>query len=367
MMRKKSILFILMATFLLLLAACGENDEASSGDSATENDKNAEENSGEEYILKLAHSYPQVALHHKYVEWLNDEVKERSDGRLSIDIYPDAQLMGEDQEISAMVQGQVDMIHSDSGVFGSFDPIWQFFDLPFIFDYDPNDINVFMDAKQEFIESENGGRKIQKMMEGKGIKVLSLSSTDLYGTIWTGSSDTMITDLNSMEGMKIRTTGGSVTANTMSAAGASGVSISGPELTTALQQGTVDGMSTSPLYVYDNKLPVETQTVYPVTSYVMPVLISIESFEALPEDLQAILVEAGRDLEEYADEVVRELGADVNEKLKEEQSIETYYPTEQEIEALKKATEVVYDEYVEEVPEAKELIEEALKLRDEGN
>lgn len=357
-MKNKQALFILLTMFLLLLAACG-------GESEGTGEADAQGNADSEHVLKLAHAYPQVALHHKYVEWLNEQVIERSDGRLSIDIYADAQLMDEDQEISGLVQGQIDMVHSDSGVFGSFDPLWHFFDLPFIFDYDPNDINVYMDAKKAFIESEDGGRKLAKMMEDKGIKVLSLSSTDLYGTVWTGSSDKVITNIGSMDRMKIRTTGGPVTANTMSAVGASGMSISGAELTTALQQGVVDGMSTSPLYVYDNKLPVETQTLYPITSFVMPVLISMNSFEKLPEDLQNILVEAGRDLEDHADQLVRELGVDVNEKLQEDLDIETYFPTEEEMEEYKKATEVVYDQFLENVPEAEELIEEALRLRDE--
>src|SRR5699024_11986133 len=60
-------------------------------------------------------------------------------------------------------------------------PIWYFFDLPFLFNYDPNDNDVYMDNKKAFVESEEGGRKVAAMMEEKGVKVLSMSSTDIYG------------------------------------------------------------------------------------------------------------------------------------------------------------------------------------------
>ena len=38
---------------------------------------------------------------HTVMEWFNDEGRKRSEGRSSIDIYPNAQLMFPDQEMSA--------------------------------------------------------------------------------------------------------------------------------------------------------------------------------------------------------------------------------------------------------------------------
>src|SRR5699024_7523411 len=120
-----------------------------------------------------------------------------------------------------------------------------------------------------------------------------------------------------------------------------------------------------PLYVYDNKLPIKTQTLLPLISYVMPFMISMETFESLPEDLQDILVETGAELEEYADQLVRDEASDVFEKLKDEQDIETYYPTEDEINEWIEVTKEVYDIYTEEEPRAVELIEEAERIKKE--
>jgi len=362
-------------SLVLILAACGSSDDAESADEgesaeaeestdeASESDEQA--GSDEEYVLKLAHSHPQASMHHLYVEWFDEQIQERSDGRLKIESYSDGQLMPSDQEIPAMLQGQIDMVHSSSAIAGSFDPIWYFFDLPFLFNYDPNDNDVYMDNKKAFMDSEDGGQKVAKMMEDKGIKILSMSSTDMYGTVWTGDADNLVTDTDSIDGLKIRVPGGPVAAETLKTVGASGTSIPGPELPTALQQGVVDGMIIVPLYVYDNKLPIETQSLYPLISYVMPFMISMDTFESLPEDLQDILVETGKDLEVYADELVREKGADVFDKLLDEQGVETYFPTEEEINEWMEATEVMYENYAEEEPRAVELIEEAERIREE--
>src|SRR5699024_1899180 len=182
----------------------------------------------------------------------------------------------------------------------------------------------------------------------------------------TGDEKNLVTDTASVKGLKIRVPGGPVAAETLKNLGGSGTSIPGPELPTALQQKVVDGMVIVPLYVYDNKLPIKTQSLYPLISYVMPIMISMEKFESLPEDLQEILVETGKDLEVYADELVREEGADVFEKLEEEQGVKTYYPSDNEIAEWKEATKDIYDNFSEEEPRAVELIEEAERIKNEG-
>ncbi|MFS0577057.1 TRAP transporter substrate-binding protein [Sporosarcina sp. 179-K 3D1 HS] len=362
---RKSLSVLFMAILLLVLTACGDGGQKEEVTATSGNGGTASGKSGEEYVLRLVHSHPQASLHHQYVEWFDAEIQERSNGRLKIEAYSDGQLMPSDQEIPAMLQGQVDMVHSSSAIAGSFDPIWHFFDLPFLFNYDPNDNDVYLDNKKAFIESENGGRKVAKLMEEKGVKVLSMSSTDMYGTVWTGAEKNLITDPGSAKGLKIRVPGGPIASETLKMVGASGTSIPGPELPTALQQGVVDGMVIVPIYVYDNKLPIKTQSLYPLISYVMPVMISMDKFNSLPEDLQEILVETGRDLEEFADQLVREKGADVFEKLKAEQGVETYYPTDEEIEAWKEATKGMYDKYLKDEPRAAELIEEADRIKEE--
>lgn len=340
---------ILLLVSSLLLGACSSST-------------NGVADAKETYVLRVSHPYQMGTLHHEYMEWFDKEIQKRSGGRLSLEIYSDSQLMPPEQEIPGILQGQIDITHSLSSIAGSFDPIWYFFDLPFLFNYDPKDPNVYLDSRKEFIESEKGGRLLGKMAEEKGLKVLAMGSTDLYASLWTAKENKMITDTSSASGLKLRTPGGQVAPDTLKAIRASGISIPGTELPTALQQGVVDGLITVPLYLYDNKLPVKTQTLYPFVNYVMPVIMSQKKFNSLPKDLQNILVETGKDLEQHADQTVRKKIAEVYKKLEKEQGIKTYYPTPKEIEQWKEITEPAWDSYAQKEPRAAELIKEAKRL-----
>ena len=65
--------------------------------------------------------------------------------------------MPPDQEMPALLQGQIDMSHTRSPVLAGYDPVWNVYELPFIFDYDPNDTSVFIENRIKFNQSENGG------------------------------------------------------------------------------------------------------------------------------------------------------------------------------------------------------------------
>lgn len=330
-----------------MLSACSNSANSSENENAGKSEEN-------EYVLTLTHGYGTTHFMHTFMEWFNEELQQRSDGRLSLQIYPNAQLMPIDQEVPSLLQGQVDMIHSSSPVLTSFDPIWNFFELPFIFDYDPENPSVYLENRSHFNNHEKGGQWIKNRMEEKGIKVLGIGYIDIFGSLFT--TDQLVTDVDSAKGLKVRSAGGIITPETIKALGASSVTISGAEAITAMQQGVVDGTLTTPMYVYDAKLPVKTYTVAPLFNPVTPVMISLEKFHSLPKDLQDILVETGEDYEQYVKETINQSILDQLPKLESEMGIEVYYPTQQELEAMKEATNSSWELFEKEVEGGKELI-----------
>lgn len=347
-------LSILIFVITLFMAAC-----SSTSSSNEESGKNTAENSSEEnYKFTMAHGYPTNHIHHKSAEWFNEQLQERSGGRLSIEIYPNAQLVPPSQEVSAMLQGQVDMVHSLSMSLSSSYPIWNIFELPFIHNYDKDDPSVYLKTRSEFILSENGGQKVAEAMEKEGVKVLGMGYSDYFGGLFT--KDKLVTSLENSNGLKIRSGGGIITPETIKALGSSSITISASESVTALQQGLVDAMLTTPKHVYDTNLPVKYFTVMPLFNTVSPMLISKQKFDALPKDLQDILIEVGREYTKFAEETVMAAMSNTLTNLENERGIEIYYPTEEELKEFKEATQSSWVLYEKEVEGGTELIK-ALK------
>lgn len=336
---------------MFFLAACGKSVE-------TNTQVNSQ--SGEEkYVLKLAHGFTTANFMHTFMEWYNEEIQKRSNGRLSIEIFPSGQLMPVDQEMPAILQGQIDMSHATSPVMASFDPIWNFYEMPFIFDFDPKDPGVFLENRMKFNQSETGGQKIAKKMEERGLKVLAFGFVDMFGSVYTTDADNLVTGPDSAKGLKLRTPGGMIGPETAKAIGASSVTIAGAEVVTALQQGTVDGLLTTPIYANDAQLPVESFSMVPMLNSVTPLIISKSKFDSLPEDLQQILVETGKDLEEHAFQMVLEKAKTAYETL-ENKGVKIYYPTDEEKAEWEKATQPAREAFVNQVEGGQELLD-ALK------
>ncbi|MBM4763667.1 TRAP transporter substrate-binding protein [Bacillus sp. B15-48] len=354
----KRVKLFLSIVFILFLAACGNSNQSSEPSSTEEkNDTDSQETANDEsYVLKMSHGFPTGAFHHTFMEWFADEVETKSDGRLKIEIYPTGQLMPPDQEVPAMLQGQIDMSHSSSPVLAGFDPIWNFYELPFLFESDSDDPSVYLEEKIKFNQAENGGQQIVRLMEEKGLKVISLNFVDMFGSVFTTSTDNMITTPESANGLKLRTPGGLIGPETVKAIGASGMTIAGSEVITALQQGVVDGLLTTPLYAHDAQLPIKSFSAVPVFNSVTPVVMSLSKFDSLPEDLQEVLLQAGRDLEIYAKEQVGEKAKTVFSNL-ENQGVEIFYPTEDEMAQWEEATQPAKELFMNEVEGGKELLE----------
>ncbi|MEC1524998.1 TRAP transporter substrate-binding protein [Neobacillus niacini] len=358
---KKFSLVLCLLMVMIFGVACGNSTQSTSESKNVTNGSSSSGSNNEKYVLKLAHGYPTEAFHHTHMQWFAEEVKKRSDGRLTIEIYPSAQLMPVDQEAPSILQGVIDMSHSSSPTLASFDPIWNVYELPFIFKYDPKDPAVYLENREKFNHSENGGKLIAKKMEERGLKVLAYAYTGTFGALFTNDINKEITNPESVKGLKIRTPGGIITPETVKSLGASSMTISGAEIIPALQQNVVDGLLTSALYASDAKLPVKTFTVAPVFNPLTPVIISLKKFESLPKDLQDILVETGIDLEAHVKEVVTKGEIEAYQKLEKEMGVKFYYPTDKEIEEWKKATKPALELFEKQVDGGKELLEELSK------
>lgn len=93
----------------------------------------AKSHPGEVRVLKLAHSLNTQHPVHKTLEYMARLVKEKSDGRLIIQIFPGEQLGEEKECIESLQLGYLGMTKISSAVMESFVPKMQVFGLPYLF------------------------------------------------------------------------------------------------------------------------------------------------------------------------------------------------------------------------------------------
>ena len=87
---KKALSILLILVMVFTLAACGGNDD---GKGSAE---------GEKIVISIGHTDSSSRSTNVAGEWLNDYLSEKTDGRITVQMYPDGQA-GDDPDIAAGV------------------------------------------------------------------------------------------------------------------------------------------------------------------------------------------------------------------------------------------------------------------------
>lgn len=251
-------------------------------------------------VLKLAHSLDiEHPVHHALV-FLAKRVKEKSDGRMRIDIYPTEQLGSERDCIEHVQLGILAMTKTSSGPMEGFVPAIRVFGLPYLFRDSNHMWKVF-----------NGpiGQELLAAGEGKGLRGLCFYDAGARSFYTTEKPIETPADL---AGLKIRVLKSEMSMRMIRAMGGSPTPIDWGELYTSLQQGVVDGAENNPPSYY-------TSRHYEITKYYsldehlrLPdmLVISPRIWRGLSSEAQKILTEAVAESVAYE----RELWAKMEEK-----------------------------------------------------
>lgn len=171
------------------------------------------------------------------------EVAEKnSDGELEIQLFPSGQLGGELEMVSQVRLGSLDMAMTGSGVVANIEPAFSITELPFIWKSDKAAWKVL-----------NGpiGQKLLARLDSKGIKGLGWGVWGMRGLLTNGFAINSPADL---KGKKIRIIENPLYVQTIRAFGANPVPMAWPEVYSALQQKTIDGVETNYHGMADAKL-----------------------------------------------------------------------------------------------------------------
>lgn len=192
----------------------------------------------EHKVLKLAHGLDPTHPVHKAMEFMAERVKENSDGKLEIEIYPSAQLGSEQECVELLQIGSLAMTKVSAAILESFTDNYKVLGLPYIFRSKEHSFRV--------LDGEIGKELLASTERYwiKGLCFYDAGSRSFY------TINQPVKKPDDLDGLKIRVMKSQTAMQLVSAMGGSPTPISWGELYTALQSGVVDGAENNPPSFY---------------------------------------------------------------------------------------------------------------------
>jgi tripartite ATP-independent transporter DctP family solute receptor len=249
--------------------------------------------------LKLAHNLERSHVVHQALDEMAKQVKQLSDGKMTIRIYPSSQMGSARETLELLQNGALDMTKSSASDLESFDNVYAIYNLPFLFKDQAHFNNVVFG---------NVGKEIMESTKDKGFFALSAY---VAGTrsFYAGKPITKPEDL---KGLKIRVQASPTTIKMIELMGGSPTPISFGEVYTAMQQGVVDGA--------ENNVPSWVQTRHIEIAKVFSedehasipdfLVISTKTWNKLTPEQKEILQKAAKYSETYQQKLWTKIDAD---------------------------------------------------------
>ena len=236
---------------------------------------------GEKVVIKFptVHGDPK-SLFNQGGSRVGEYLMKKFPGRVEFQLYPASQLGNEREILEGLRIGTIEM--TTSGVAGLADPIYDVFDMPFLF-RDRNHVYSVLDG-------EVGKELLEKCKDSK------LVALGYFENGWRHITNNKrpVNSPNDLKGLKQRVVEHRIYMATMKTLGATAVPIPYGELYTALKTGVVDGQDNPLVNIFTAKF-FEVQKYLTLSGHVYSnnvVFASKAWFDKLPADLQAGIREA---------------------------------------------------------------------------
>lgn len=255
--------------------------------------------------LRAGYNTVQQYPHARAFERFVHRVSENTGQNLNIQTFPSEALGDEKKMLEALMLGTLDMAKVSTSNITPFMPEIGVLDLPYIF----RDVNHMMKTLKGDI-----GKELIAKLEQRNLKVLfwmEQGSRSFY------TAKKPINTPDDLKGMKIRTLPSPIMAATVSALGASPVTMGFGEVYLAMNQGVVDGAENAPDAIYYAK-HYEVAKFYSLTNqFRTPVvfLMNKAKYDSLPKEFQQIIDASAKDTEEWGTTLYSDLTAELEKKL----------------------------------------------------
>lgn len=299
--------------------------------------------------LKLAHAAPDSDTQQAAAEHFAELVEERTNGEITINIFGNGLLGGDQQMISAVRNGLIDIELSGNPNFAGLEPALGAFDLPYIF--------ANREEAYQVLDGDVGQRALD-LLSDKNLKGLAFWEVGFRAMT---NSKRPIKTPEDVSGLVMRTNSNESLIEAFSLLGANPVPMPIGELYTALETGTVDAQD-HPVGIVWSAGFHEVQDYLSLTNQAYTSLIMVmnqEKFDSFSPEYQQALLTSAREAGDYQ----RELNIEKEQEILDQMRANGMQ-IEEEVDtaAFQAVTRPTWDSYIEENgSEWTDAIQEALQ------
>jgi TRAP-type mannitol/chloroaromatic compound transport system substrate-binding protein len=268
---------IILISIVLILAACGGNSSDEAGTTSVDPNK--------VYRWKIVSTWPaNFPIIQEGIEKFARDVEVMSNGRMIIQVFAGGELVPALGVFDAVTQGSVEMGHGSAYYWAGKIPAAQFFsNIPF---------GMTFKGMEAWLQHGGGMELWRELYAPFNLTVFTMGNTGVQAGGWFNKK---IQNVDDLKGLRIRMPG--LGGKVLSKAGANPVLISGGEIYTALERGTIDATEWIGPF-HDIRLGLNRAADYyyvpgwhePGT--VLELMINTSQWEELPSDLQKIIESA---------------------------------------------------------------------------
>ncbi len=314
--KSKNLLIVMLLVLSLLATACGDKKSAGNGDDY-------------KLVLKLSHVFSPDEQLTKSMDLVADRIKEKTNGAIEIQTFPQAQLATYKDGLEQVVRGAEFISVEDPSYLGDYVPDFQALVGPMLYE----DIDEYTQMLETDLVKD-----MIKEAEEKGIKILGLDYVFGFRNLVTNE---VIEKPEDLKGLKLRVPGSQLFIDTINSMGATASPIPFAETLSGVQQGVVDGLEGSEFSNLGTKMYEVAKNVAETKHFLgtCGVYISTEVWNDIPEEYQKIIEEefayGGKEMIEIIKESYEETVKELKDNGVEFNQVDR--------EAFVKATKPVYD------------------------
>lgn len=308
-----------------------------------------QEQLSERIVIKFSHVVAENTPKGLTVERFAELVKEKTNDKVEVQIFPNGILHSEQTEIPALINGEIQMIAPAYSYLSNLIPQWAVLELPYLFS-DQQDVDAAFQGK------------IGEML------FATLEESDMKGLAFWGSGFKQVTANRPLimpedfAGQRLRIIPSPVLDAQYRTLGAIPVGSSFTDLYSLLATGKVDGEENTISNVYTKRLyQVQKHMTVSNHNYLgYAVIVNKTFWNNLAPDIQQAVAEALQEATRFNNQLTVEMNERQFSELQKMGTMQIHMQTQEERDAWRQALQPVYDQFAPSIGE--ELMAEVEKL-----